>query len=64
VKVSDNGRGFDPDQIPSGGMGLRNVAERIERLGGVLTIDSAPGAGATITMQIDLDETRPARSEE
>lgn len=44
--IADDGRGFDPariDRPASGGIGLRNMRERIEHLGGQLAIASAPG---------------------
>jgi signal transduction histidine kinase len=47
--VKDNGRGFEPDQVPPGHIGLNIMAERIEQIGGELTIDSKPGQGTQIT---------------
>jgi two-component system sensor histidine kinase DegS len=56
VTVSDNGRGFDPDEVQeSGGLGLKLIRERAEMLGGYLNIDSAPGQGSRITFQIPID---------
>ncbi|HKL22221.1 MAG TPA: ATP-binding protein, partial [Tichowtungia sp.] len=60
VAVSDTGRGFDPDSLErlaeteTGGFGLFNIRERLEAVGGVLRIDSAPGRGthASITVPI------------
>lgn len=55
--VTDNGCGFDPSNIPSvelGHFGLQGVTERVETLGGTLTIDSAPGAGARASISITL----------
>ena len=49
LTVQDDGRGFDPDAVPSGGhMGLRIMSERLERIAGTLTVQSAPGVGTTI----------------
>jgi PAS domain S-box-containing protein len=47
--LKDNGRGFEPDQVPPGHIGLNIMAERIEQIGGELTIDSKPGQGTQIT---------------
>lgn len=50
--ICDNGRGFDPSQrTKSGrGLGLRNMAERMEQLGGTLTIFVlSPGTGIDAT---------------
>ncbi|NTU80231.1 MAG: tetratricopeptide repeat protein [Chloroflexales bacterium] len=45
--ISDNGQGFDPQQS-GGGMGLRNIQERVAQLNGQLTLASAPGSGTQI----------------
>ena len=55
--VKDNGCGFDPSNIPGveqGHFGLQGVTERIEALGGTLTIDSSPGAGTRVGISITL----------
>jgi signal transduction histidine kinase len=45
--IADDGRGFDPTQT-KGGMGLRNIRERVARLGGQLSISSEPGRGTRL----------------
>ena len=52
LEVADNGRGFDPQQRPAGGMGLHTMAERARRLGGELAIESAPGAGTKVRLSV------------
>ncbi|HEY53365.1 MAG TPA: PAS domain-containing protein, partial [Caldilineae bacterium] len=47
LTIRDNGRGFDPEQ-KSTGMGLANMGFRAEKVGGVLTIKSAPGQGTVV----------------
>ncbi|MFN8475140.1 MAG: tetratricopeptide repeat protein [Anaerolineae bacterium] len=47
VRISDDGQGFDPEQI-TGGMGLNNIRERVTRLNGQLKVTSAPGQGARL----------------
>jgi len=50
VKVKDEGRGFNPETIdPSGLQGLR---DRIQALGGELTVESTPGAGARLIARL------------
>lgn len=45
--VSDDGRGFDPDEVePTGLLGLR---ARVLAAGGTLRVRSAPGRGTTVT---------------
>lgn len=47
--VKDDGRGFDPTELPArGGYGLRNIRERVEGLGGTVTITSSPGQGTLV----------------
>ncbi len=55
LTVSDDGIGFDAsgaEQAASGtdSFGLRAMRERVDQLDGVLDVDSAPGAGSTITV--------------
>ena len=51
LEVSDNGCGFDPAQ-PNGGLGLKGMKERVSRLGGKMTIESAPGLGTRIIVAL------------
>jgi len=51
--VSDNGSGFDVDNVTNkGGMGLVTMRERAKKLGGEATILSEPGQGATIRVSL------------
>ena len=47
LRITDNGHGFDATQT-KGGLGLRNIRERVAQLHGQLTIESSPGHGARI----------------
>jgi signal transduction histidine kinase len=47
ITVEDDGRGFDPGTGRSGA-GLTNIRERVESVGGELTVSSAPGLGTRI----------------
>jgi signal transduction histidine kinase len=51
--VQDDGRGFDPETTPRGS-GLQNMADRLEALGGSISIDSAPGRGTTVTGRVPV----------
>jgi len=56
LTIRDDGCGFDPQSVDdSQKFGLRGMRERVEMLGGKLTIDSIPGKGTTISL--DLGET-------
>jgi signal transduction histidine kinase len=53
LEVVDNGISFDPTNISNtGGMGLTNMRERAEQLGGTLTIYSKPGQGTRVKVNV------------
>jgi signal transduction histidine kinase len=52
VEVSDDGRGFDPRR--SRGLGILGMEERVKRLGGSLTVKSAPGQGTLLSAELPL----------
>lgn len=54
IVVEDDGLGFDLNNRKDSGMGLKNVAARVDTLNGELNIDSTPGNGTTITIDIPL----------
>jgi PAS domain S-box-containing protein len=56
VRISDNGRGFDPGQtweVPTG-MGLSMMSERAASIGGHVEIHSTSGEGTTVSTTIPL----------
>ncbi|WP_376792666.1 ATP-binding protein [Thermoflexus sp.] len=51
--VEDNGVGFDPEQAMwDGHLGLFGMRERAEQLGGKLIVESAPGSGTTVVVEV------------
>lgn len=52
VIVEDNGVGFDPLQPAINQLGMLGMRERADMLGGTLTIESSPGQGATVQLEI------------
>jgi signal transduction histidine kinase len=50
VQITDDGRGFDPDRTR--GLGLLGMEERVKRLGGSFRVQSQPGKGATVTVEL------------
>jgi signal transduction histidine kinase len=60
LTIRDNGRGFDSTPTPGQlrGFGLGNMAERIKSLGGQFILNSAPGQGTTICVQIPYNSQR------
>lgn len=49
--LSDNGQGFDMNTRPQG-MGLRSIRERVSSIRGTAQIQSAPGQGTRIIVQV------------
>ena len=52
LEVRDDGIGFDPSVSFPGHLGLESMRERAERLGGTLEVESRPGNGTRILVQI------------
>ena len=50
LKIEDDGIGFSPEQILTGGMGLKTMRERAESLNERLNIDSLAGRGTCVTV--------------
>ncbi len=55
LNVEDDGIGFDTRRY-NAGLGLKNMRERAEGLGGQLAVESAPGNGTRVTVQVPLKE--------
>ena len=53
LDYTDNGRGFNPEAMMDCGMGLSNMASRINSLGGTLEIASSKGKGMRAAIRID-----------
>ena len=55
LTISDNGQGFDPSsQTHTVGHGLSNMQARAKELEGVFVLDSQPGVGTSICLQMPL----------
>ena len=58
LRVGDDGCGFaETARGPGSSFGLVGMRERVQMLGGQLSIDSQPGRGTTITARVPLDPT-------
>jgi signal transduction histidine kinase len=53
ITIEDNGKGFDPKTIEHG-VGLDSMRSRTEDLNGTFTLDTAPGKGSTLFMEIPI----------
>ena len=65
LRVTDDGQGFDPEEAVtrSRRLGLTSMRERAEALGGTLAIESEPGLGTTIDVEVRVGRpnSRPDR---
>lgn len=52
LRIADDGKGFDPAVIPPGHYGLLGMRERVQYMGGELTISSSPGAGSEFVIMV------------
>jgi len=54
LQISDEGKGFDPGSTPVGEnhLGLSSMRERVEMMGGAFRVDSHPGEGTRILIDI------------
>jgi signal transduction histidine kinase len=60
--IKDDGQGFDVNQVMSnyeqrGSLGMINLKERSQLIGGELSIRSAPGSGTRITIQVPTEQS-------
>lgn len=55
LEYRDNGIGFDKSKIleTSSGMGLRNIINRVERIGGTIQFDTKKNQGVKVTISLD-----------
>lgn len=62
LSIRDNGRGFDPAKQSAQrhdlGYGLSGIAERVRILKGTLAIDSKPGEGTSLTVEVPFPNPR------
>ncbi|MGE5864740.1 MAG: cache domain-containing protein [Rhizobacter sp.] len=64
LSVADDGRGFDLQAVqldPRRGIGLRNMRERLEAIGGSLHLHSSPGGGTIVEAVLPADALQRLR---
>ena len=54
LRISDDGKGFDPASAPRGRWGMTTMRERAEATGGRLLVESSPGSGTTVSAAVPL----------
>ncbi|MDT4861959.1 Sensor histidine kinase LiaS [compost metagenome] len=53
IQISDQGRGFDPEENPAG-FGLRNMQQRMAEAGGHVQVSSRKGEGTWVEIGLPL----------
>jgi signal transduction histidine kinase len=61
IEVRDDGRGFDP-RARSDGFGLVGMRERVDLVGGEISIESESGAGTLVSAKVPATHRRPDAS--
>jgi len=57
IEIEDDGRGFEPENVSHADrrhFGLMGIEERVEILGGKVRIESAPGQGTRVHLEVPL----------
>jgi len=55
--IEDRGRGLDPQKIAQNRLGVEGIRKRAKVFGGQAVIDSAPGKGTRIAVDLPFVET-------
>ena len=61
ISVQDDGQGFDPASVMGRDrqyVGLQVMRERAESIGGTLTLESQPGKGTTVVLEVPIASNR------
>jgi signal transduction histidine kinase len=59
VVIEDDGQGFDPEAVRAGALGFTGMRERVELVGGRLTVETSPGAGTTLVAEVHVAPAPP-----
>jgi PAS domain S-box-containing protein len=54
LRVADDGAGFDPLTSPAAGLGLQTMRERVDLVGGVLSVEAGRPHGTTVRVDVPL----------
>ena len=54
LTVGDDGKGFVVDGIPSAGLGLISMRERVESVGGILEVQPTPASGTRLRVTVPV----------
>lgn len=56
LEVKDNGHGFDLEAVPENSLGITGMKQRLEEIGGSLSIDSTPEVGTSVIAEVQLTD--------
>lgn len=63
IEIEDDGKGFDVDEaLAKGRRGLRGMRERVELLAGSFELETAPGKGTRLRVELPRDDTPASAS--
>jgi two-component system NarL family sensor kinase len=62
MRIEDRGAGFDASRVPPGRFGLVGMSERARLFGGTLRVESAPGRGTNIVVEVPVRSGAAARA--
>jgi len=62
VEVTDDGDGFDPDAVGAGHHGLALMRQRAALAKAEFAVDSGPGRGTTIRLEVPVRTVGPLRT--
>jgi two-component system NarL family sensor kinase len=64
LEVADDGEGIDPQRraaaLLEGHIGLASIVERVESIGGRVSVSTAPGIGTTVSAALPMAARSPA----
>lgn len=64
LRIEDKGKGFNPETIDARtSSGLLGMQERVRLLGGILTIESSPGAGTILIASLPVHDEKKKKKE-
>ena len=52
LTIADDGKGFDVESAPNGGLGLMSMRQRVESVGGLLEIHASPASGTRLRVTV------------
>lgn len=63
LSVADDGRGFDAENAPGGGLGMVNISDYADSLDGSVEVESVPGEGTRVSLVVPFNPQSDAATE-